>query len=124
MLCPTSSRTTQGLTTYSQGPHHAPWHLAESISRVTVCPRDRLGAERRDIWVDRESGCFPGYPPRPRWGHGDRSQEVSSAVSLVSPRKTDAGREDSDSLKVIQSVNHMSGTGLQSVSLGSVRSPL
>lgn len=33
-------------------------------------------------------------------------------------------REDSDLLKVIQSVNHISGTGLQSVSLGSMLSPL
>lgn len=32
-------------------------------------------------------------------------------------------REDSDLLKVIQSVNHIFGTGLQSVSLGSMLSP-
>lgn len=56
-----------------------------------------------------------------RAASGPHFLAVQSPGSLL--RETDAEREDSDLLKVAQSVNPMSGTGLQSVSLGSVLPP-
>lgn len=57
--------------------------------------------------------------------HGrSRSTRPGSAVPLVHHIGRLMLREDSDLPKVVRSVNHISGTGLQSVSLGSVLSPL